>query len=332
MLTRASMPGIRELATAAGVSIATASRALRDDPVVRFATRMAVKEKAREIGYEANPYTGRFMSSLRRREVKTLKGNLAILWAGPSLKTDERRASIREGVFARAGELGYAMDEFELGCHSARVLRNILVHRGVRGVLIGAPSFLPAKAYLRMDLADFACVVLGWGLIYPRLNSIRFDYFQAMRLAIHHARHAFGEGIAGLWDLKTDRRAHQIARSSFLTHHPAGPAIASELFWHPGEVTEKSATLLIRQHGVRCLIVEPGVVLPPWLRDSLPAKSLVLFKNPGNSPCFGWLDTQNSLMGRWGVDALAANLHLNRQGVPDQQQVILVPPRWMPGG
>ena len=327
------MVGMKSVADALGLSIATVSRALRHDPSVRLETQKAVYQMAEQLGYSRNAYVGEFMSSIRRSQSSNFKGNLGLLWGGqiPGRETDSRLRQIQKGVQIRAEELGYGLSEFWLGGQKPEALARILLNRGIQGILVAVPSFSPSKAYLRFDFSSFASVAIGWGLLRPTLHRVRFDYFQAMQLALHHSRHAFGSKIAAIWNAKTDVRANRVAQASFLVHHPAGPAKAAPLFLDAMQLREKPVLTLIEKRDIECLLVEPSVRLPIWLDRRIPANRRVVFRDPGSEECFGWVDTQNSLLGRWGVDLLTAKLSQHERGLPESCQVTLIPPIWVDG-
>jgi len=316
-----------------GLSVATVSRALRRDPSVRAETRRAVHETAERLGYARNAYVGEFMSSIRRSQTKNFKGNLGLLWGDrvPDLRTDQRLLQIQAGSRTRAEELGYGLSEFDLSEHKPDAIARILVSRGIRGILIAIPSFSPRKAYLRFEFSKFSNVCLGWGLLRPALHTVRFDYFHAIRMALHHARHSFGSGIAAVWDTKTDLRAHRMAQASFVMHHPAGPSAAMPLFLDSRRLQPTATLSLLKKRRVGSLLVEPGVRLPAWLQKEFPPSRRILFRDPGSKECFGWIDTQNRLLGSWGIDLLTTKLSHHEFGLPEACQIVLVPPAWFPG-
>jgi len=324
---------MRIIAQALDLSVATVSRALRNDPCVKPETRDLVVRKAGEMGYQANRYLGEVMSSIRRGQTKIFRGNLGLLWGSaiPEKKSDPRLLQIREGVQAGADRLGYALSEFSLAEHSPKSLARILLARGVAGLLVTVPAFTARKAYLRFDFEKFSTVFVGWGLLQPAMHTVRFDYFQAVRLALHHARHTFGQRIAAVWDESTDRRSHSIARSAFITHHSAGVSKAEKLFLEAKSLDPKKTVALLERHRIECLIIEAGVKMPAWLSGFLPPQNCVFFRDPGAIPSFGWIDTQNDLMGLWAVELIASKLRQHEKGIPPKRQITLVPPEWRAG-
>jgi hypothetical protein len=315
---------MRAIASALGISVATVSRALRDDPAVQEATKDLVRKEAELQGYQRNAFVGSFMSSIRNSTTGHFKGNLGLLWGKQANMSDHRLSQIRAGVTARAGELGYSLSEFDLGTYKNQSLARILYSRGISGVIVAVPSFASGRVYLRFDFSSFSCVAIGWGLFRPMLHTVRFDYFQAVRLALHHARHTFGGSIAAVWDETTDLRSHRAAQASFVIHHPDGPAQAHKLFLNSRTLTRE----VIRDNRIRCLLVAAGMTLPAWVIDEIPDAQIVRFEHPGKRDCFGWVDSQNTLLGKWGVDLLAAKLSHHERGIPESCQVMLVPPKW----
>lgn len=324
---------MRTIAGELGLSVATVSRGLRRDPSVRPETRELIFRKAEELGYELNTYVGGLMSSIRRGQAQTFKGNLGVLWGGPipSDDSDPRLLQIRSGVSASAEALGYSVSEFSLSGRNPEALSRVLQSRGVQGLLISVPAFSAQKAYVRFDFDRFCTICLGWGLLRPVLHTVRFDYFHAVRLALHHARHAFGGRIAAIWDRPTDRRAHSIARGAFVIHHPAGPCTAQKLFLEAKNLHPGRTLALLARHRVECLLIERGVEMPDWLEARFATENCIFFKDPGETRSFGWIDTQNTLMGSWGAELLASKLSQHERGIPAMRQVLLVPPEWRAG-
>ena len=327
------MTSIRDISAATKLSVATVSRALRNDPKVSQATRESVLLTAKKMGYTVNPYVGQMMSSLRRSQGSTFRGNMAIVWKNSlsSLSNDARLQQSMCGARTRAKELGYLLDEFDIASYKPEALERVIYNRGIQGIMFFMPAYVGAKVRVRMNLDHFACVSLGWGLWLPHLDSVKADYYQLIRLALHHARHEFKDKIAAIWDMKTDRAAHNAGSASFLIHHPGGPAVASELFFSRHHLTERAFAKAAKKHGLRCLLLSSSFTPPDWLSKYVPEQNWIWFCDPGAVPHYGRIDVQNDLVGRWGVDLLAAKIQMSNFGVPSQCQSVLVPPRWVRG-
>jgi hypothetical protein len=321
---------MRDIGERLGLSVATVSRGLRGDPSVRAETRGKILAVAQELGYCLNPRVGELMSSIRRGDPGGLRGLIALVWVSGSraAQNDRRFAEIRNGVVLGASEHGLNVDQFWMEEHRPRALARILFHRGIDGVLLCAPASRPGCKLVDFPLADFAVVCLGWGLSELQAPSARFDYFHGMRSALAEAGTVFGSRIAAVWSGATDLRAHGAARAGFLVHHPGGAALAAELFFDGEKLCRTETLKRLRQHQVQGLVVGAGLELPIWLARATALGHRVEFMPPGNRKIFGWIDTQNSLMGRWGAEMLAARMLGCRTGLRQYEPVTLVPPVW----
>jgi LacI family transcriptional regulator len=70
---------LRHVAEAAGVSRATASRALKDNPMISSEVRRKVRSVAKKLGYTPDPEAQRLMSYLRGSRVSRFESTLGIL-------------------------------------------------------------------------------------------------------------------------------------------------------------------------------------------------------------------------------------------------------------
>jgi hypothetical protein len=273
------------------------------------------------------------MSTLRRRDGQTFRGNLAILVKGleSDTRADTRSEDVVEGTMRRAGELGFVLDRFDLDEVPPKALERVLYNRGVMGVLIFMPSFRGAKVSLEMNLAPYCCVSAGWGLWQPELDAVQVDYHQTMRLMLERAVPQFGRGIAAIWDFATDEASHRVARGAFLTHHPGGMGLADQLFLSRETITRAHLESVVAEHKISSLILGSSFTPPDWLAEVVPPRNWVWCRDPGNTPHFGWANFQNHLLGEWAVNLLAAKLQMNQAGLPSNRQSVLVPARWIPG-
>src|SRR6266849_1426959 len=87
-----------DVATLAGVSLSTASRALSDDPRISVATRAAVKTAAVDLGYVPNAVA----RHLRTQRTRTLGLVIVDL-------SDPFHGMVAQGFELAAGEAGYTV-------------------------------------------------------------------------------------------------------------------------------------------------------------------------------------------------------------------------------
>jgi LacI family transcriptional regulator, galactose operon repressor len=135
---RERRPTLADVASAASVSISTASRALRDSPLVSPETRQRVVAASQSLGFEPD----RLARSLRTR---------ASLFVGvivPDVATVFYAAALKgaQCVFESAGYQALVMDSERDPEREAENLRTLLAHR-VDGLLLATSGgFVPAPA------------------------------------------------------------------------------------------------------------------------------------------------------------------------------------------
>ena len=111
---------MRDVATASGVTAATVSRAMRQDPRLSEATRSRVQSVAERLGYTVIPELSVLMGACRRQKVPSARPKIALLSALDS-KDDwgssrfPNLRGIHDGALARAEDLGFAVEELWAG-------------------------------------------------------------------------------------------------------------------------------------------------------------------------------------------------------------------------
>jgi LacI family transcriptional regulator len=171
-----SRPSLSDVAKETGYAKATVSLALRDSPEIAAATREAIKEGARRIGYTPDPLWSQ--RARGRWGAKVDRPAIGILY-----ETMESPRFYIPMLEERALALGYTV-EVE-GYSSAREISGIdkrLYARGVRGLVFlpqhrGSPDSLPFR------WEKYAAVCCGQGFLPTRLPVIRADVFAAVRTA-----------------------------------------------------------------------------------------------------------------------------------------------------
>jgi DNA-binding LacI/PurR family transcriptional regulator len=327
------MTGLRDIARAVNLSVATVSRALRDDPAVARETVLVVKEMAGRMGYRSNPRVGNLMSSLRRRQGRTFRGNLGLIWMDASARArgHEDLIKIQSTARMRADELGYSLDEFILDDHRPEYLLRILKSRGIQGLLFSPSYQRRGITHLRLPLDTFSAVAMGWVIARPPLHSVRADQYQAMALAMHHARHLFKKGVAAICDHQALRRSNYVMRACFLDQHPLGPAVAQHLFFDHRTLAKKQMGALLSRYKIQGLIVQRESDCPGWLDEFIPPRFRIYLERPSPSAVHaGWINRDYFLTGQWGVEMLVDLVQRGEKGIPMRPKTILVPPGWRP--
>lgn len=168
------MPTIRQVAQNAGVSIATVSRVINNNPAVREEVRDKVLEAINSCGY---------VPTVSRRATSFL----ALVYAGPFSLGSTYDMALVEGM-------GQAMDttDFDLVILNPSRDRSpdesytqYFLRKGVRGVILR--STVGGRSICE-DIADenFPAVVVGDHFDHPKLNFIYADSFATSKQAVEH--------------------------------------------------------------------------------------------------------------------------------------------------
>lgn len=177
---------MKDVAEAAGVSKSAVSLALRNDSRISEKTRLMVHAVAEKLGYKRNPVVDSLMTQLRGGSNQTFKANIGLIncTALDNLSNDRTVSRLRDGVFRRAGQLGYGIEEFWLQRSDATPdrLEQILQTRGIRGLILIVPtSEKNLDQSFEKVWSGFPCAVLGNTLLADRFNCATNDQYLTTR-------------------------------------------------------------------------------------------------------------------------------------------------------
>jgi LacI family transcriptional regulator len=180
-----------DVAAAAGVSRATASRALSGRGRVSPSTRERVEVAAEKLGYRPDPALSA-LARYRWTRSGAVRGTygLAIVNVLPDAETQARlgpaKSDVLAGVVARSRELNLRLEEHALGARTAaQRLADVLFHRGIDGIVFNIPGRL-----FDWDFAweRFACVAVGFDVEAHRMHRVASDWFGALQMCAARAR------------------------------------------------------------------------------------------------------------------------------------------------
>lgn len=204
-----STPTLRTLARDLGLSRTTVSDALRGSPRVNAETMKRVQEAARTAGYKHNPLTGAVMSQLRRSRSQQFRGVIAAIeLVEPNRAPQSVRynQAVNEGIHRRAGELGFKVENFEIGPHGLRLgrLDAILLARGIQGLVL-----LPAAGFpdlTELSWSRYTAVYTDYLIDHPPLHCVCADHYRSMANLLHEL-HRRGYRRPGLFmEIALDER------------------------------------------------------------------------------------------------------------------------------
>lgn len=326
-------PTLRTLARRLNLSIATVSQALRDSSRTSAATRARVHRAAEKAGYHVNPLLGAALSAVRRARHQQFKGTLALVDLPEEARFALFRREIAVGAAARAHELGFHTDPFELGPEFALGrLGSVLHARGITGVLF--MPFNVAQDLSALDFRRLAAVQMDHSVLAPRLHTILPDHYISMIHALERLTQLGYRRIGLCMEQQRDARvkskwsaAFQAFFHSYARDSGIPPLIEPRV--------SRAGFLSWQQHYKPDLVVGHVQAMVDWLREmGVRVPEDVGFFNLNmterTGPCAG-LDLQPQRLGAAGIETVIGMLHREEYGVPSGPQTITIEANWIEG-
>lgn len=329
-------PTVRSIARSLGLSHTTVSDALRGKGRVDPATIARVQKAAREAGYKRNPLAAAVMSELRRSRGATFRGVLAAV----DLSEPDRAP---HGVFhrelvaggrARAGELGFKLEEFVVGTAGMTIPRldSILQSRGIHGVLL-LPSWY-APDWSGLDWSRYAAVYTDYVIEKPPLHCVCCNHYRSM-VALLARLAERGYRRPGLYlERGRDERTQRRFSAAFRSFQESEPGIEAVPLLITDQERGKEAFLAWFRRHAPDVVVGHFTAAIDWMEEAgatLPETGFVslnvLYKT---RPCAG-LDQQPRELGARAVELLIAQLQRNERGIPEWPTTTTIPARWVEG-
>lgn len=221
-----ALPTLAKIASAAGVSKSTVSRALRSHSKLAPETTKRIRRLAEKFGYNRSPLVGEVMRRMRGRGHFAALGRIAYLTFDTTVQGWRDQITFLrffEGARSRATQLGLQVDPFwmsEPGLTAQRAA-SILRARGIEAVLIG-----PTTGWARtpeLDLANLCAVKIGTPFPDLPLPCAGHHHFRGITVALRElARRAYhrpGLVLRRYLEAKTDG-----TWTAALLHHQQGLA------------------------------------------------------------------------------------------------------------
>lgn len=323
---------MRQIAAAAGVSVATVSMALRDSPRITPETREKVREAAARLDYRPDPLIAA-LAGRRREHAPASLDIIAYVTAYPTKdgwRDNRFSPAAYEGACSRATQRGFRIEHFWLheSHMTVRRLAHVLRSRGILGVCFAPfPDVVPQ---FNFPWDDFCCAAIGYTLRRPALHRACPHQFQGMSLALNTLRLRGYKRIG----VALGKRVSKIVAHNW---------IASVLMYQY-EHGRSSATCLIYEEADR-------VKLADWMRDNRPDAMIVSdiallgwFPQLGLSvpddlaviplerhPGYACLDQKPSMVGAAAVDLVIGMIQRNETGLPADPKVVMVDGAWIEG-
>ena len=332
---------MKTIAAQAGVTQATVSMSLANNPRIPAVTRERIQAIAKKLGYQPNPYVSTLMRI--RRQGKPLKDKPALALVCAQRTPDGWRdhpaptiRQMREGAFERATLRGYRAQEFWLhrdGMSNAR-FSEMLYARGIQGLLMSPLAEGDPTPALRWEY--FAAVCLSVPLPALTITTVCNDhYFSSLQIV--RECHRRGYRRPGL----VLRRAHQMR---FQGRWEAGLAVGGEML----PDLNAAPTLYVDDwENVELILgwlkrAKPDVIITPAadvLTGTLGAAGiripedlgLALLACPQRGDVCSGVFQNGKMTGALAVDTLISLVERHERGLPEQATTVMLEGQWNEG-
>lgn len=330
---------MKDIALKAGVSVMTVSLALRGAAKISTATRDRIRELADEMGFRPDPALQALVAYRQSKTQAGFAGTIAYLNNTAHRSVVKRFALHRNffnGARRRGAELGYSVEEFWLGDPGLSATRSseILVARGIRGVLVGP---MPAThANLALDWSQLAAVRLSFSLESPRLHAVRANHFLGLALCFRELE-ALGYRRIGLAiNDEQDERTEGRYSGSYLAAQSRLPVRRRVPLLRESRITAESLVCWYRRSRPDAIIAAAADIRRHLESAGIRSPQHVGLAYPYTPPQedAGWVacaDGQQESVGAAAVDLLAGMLMRNERGVPAVPFNLSIDPVWKPG-
>lgn len=330
---------MRDVAGHLGVSHATVSRALRNDPRITEAVRLRVVKAARSLGYKRDPAMAQLMSRVRASKARAYQGTLAWVTDGDLTAPHDASTHALHWPFAfqRAAELGYKLECFS-GCRagdSARLGRRLRA-QGIQGLVIQQFKEGFHLPDWKFNWKHFAVVHNGSSQSFPCLDSVDADDIGNC-VEVFEQLAGLGYRRVGICTTRAIEAATNYAlstaRARFAMLHPGLPEIPSCLLPDLGAKSTRVVAQWLRKHrvdavasqvrGMRELLENAGWRVPEDL--GLAYQGV----HPQGRNCGVW--QREDLIATVMIETLIASVEQGRLGLPAVPRSTVIPGTWHPG-
>jgi LacI family transcriptional regulator len=217
---------MREIATLAGVSVMSVSRALRHGRQVAPEVRARIQEIAEKHGYQPDPAMTALCSYRLRMRPPSAHTAVAYLTTNNTrggYQADSIMLDAFNGAQQRGAELGYRVEPVWFNELTRRGLSatEVLLARGFKGLIVAKLPSIDLDVW--MNWQKFSCVAIGYSLRKPALHFVASHLFQVMLLAFAKAlEHGYKRPGFLLTEDLNERTLHQF-HGAFLSEQQRLP-------------------------------------------------------------------------------------------------------------
>lgn len=332
---------MKTIATQAGVTQATVSMCLANNPRIPAATRERIHAIAERLGYRPHPYVSALMRVRRQGRASQDRPVLALVNGldredGWQTTVSLTVRQMREGAIEQATLRGYRAQEFWLHRNgmSAERFGSVLHHRGIQGLLLGPLVAGAPPPALHWD--HFSAVRLGVPLPSLTITSVCNDhFFSSLQVARECDRRGYRR--PGLLLLRMHRQ-HFHARwdGGLLVGRHLIPKFkqAKTLVLEDWEHLDPLEQWIDREKPDVIVTPSSDIVLEHLKKLGLRVPrdiGLASLALPEMSHVCSGIWQNGRLLGATAIDNIISMLEHNERGLPVQTRVIMVEGVWNDG-
>lgn len=339
----APLPNYRMIAETCGVGKTTVGRVLQGNGYVSAAVRKMVLEASAQLGYRPDPALGALSRRRWPKGARPQTATFAWIFRG------RKGASFPEapeffGARARARELGYSVDVFNLGDYpSAPAISRVIYNRGIRGVLVQA---MRDGENLDLDWPLFFTVYVGPENDIARVHNVQADFRSAMhcgvRACVERGYRRIGIALMNYLASGTNvpfRAQALYERERLEAEFGPQPSLFTS---EPEENNPAAISRWARSHKVDAIVanhIEPYYLLTsdtesnrrrtPW---KVPGDvGFICLRDAAGLPHLTHMSLREAEQGRQAVDLAHQQLQHGVVGQPTIPLRVLVPPAFIDG-
>ena len=327
---------MRDIAKEAGVSVSAVSLALRNSPKVSKKRREEIAKIAEQMGYVKDGRISELMEHLRTNRTDRQFSKLAVLI--PEISRAQLTSypvphKLMAGMEAQAYDSGYELDVFYLPelKASPKRLRNILISRGIQGVI--AMPWVSGVGTLDLDIDAFCISTAGYSIIDPMVNRACTNYLQMMDELIEQACRLGYQRIGFVMTYPRGGIGHKLFASSYLYYSSLIEESRRIPILPKSEISPENVASWMKEYepdvvisdgSVYKILVELGHKIP----EDLGFAALDTAKGPEDA---SGVDHRHDVVGREAFKLVLSDLALNSKGIPDSPKVVLVDSHYQTG-
>lgn len=328
---------MRQVASAAGVTVGTVSMSLRNHACIPEATRKRVRKAAAKLGYSPDPTVTRLMVHLRTQRDRRAQSYLCALTTHPpypSSLPSTYWTELMESLRKRARELGYGMDLIHISQYLKQPgrLQRILSNRNIEGLVL-LPMAVPVSLDHLLDWTQFSVVATSHSIISPSFHRVLPDHIKNTLTACERlASHGYcriGLVISASKDLAV--RHNFVTAISYHNQfsglEPVPPLIdPTRNFTHlESWLSRHRPDAVITENDSRLLEAAAKLGI------KVPGDMAVATHFRPNTRLFAGIDEMTDVIGSQAIEVLASMLQHGAKGPPETPVTTSVEGRWVEG-